>query len=147
MQRCSNDDDDLSWIEVTNDGYRPAITTTTTTATIMIEDDIETLGPIIAALDDKISIDVSSINTTRLYLTRTMSNKWASGVGPRIGCLRDYPMELRSQALEKVNLPSYLKCDSPIPAPRPVPKVRVSPRLACMVIPIPSVSPSTWITS
>lgn len=121
----------------------------------MIEDDVEPMEPIIDALDHKISIESSNINVTRLYLTRTMSNKWASGVGPRIGCLSDYPKELRSQALEKVNLPPapsplptyYLKCESPIPAPRPVPKVRVSPRLACMVIPIASVSPSAWITS
>ncbi|KAF3772884.1 IQ domain-containing protein [Nymphaea thermarum] len=33
-----------------------------------------------------------------------LSLKWCSGVGPRIGCVADYPRELRFQALEFVNL-------------------------------------------
>ncbi|KAL7170461.1 hypothetical protein ACSBR2_035357 [Camellia fascicularis] len=38
-------------------------------------------------------------------LGRQLSRKWSTGAGPRIGCVADYPVELRVQALEFVNLP------------------------------------------
>ncbi|CAN8229616.1 unnamed protein product [Cochlearia groenlandica] len=72
---------------------------------------------------------------------KRLSCKWSSGVGPRIGCVRDYPMELQAQALEQVSLsPRVTPANyayGPIPSPRPSPKVRVSPRLAYMGIPSP----------
>ena len=37
-------------------------------------------------------------------LGHRLSLKWSTGVGPRIGCVKDYPMELRMQALEMVDL-------------------------------------------
>ncbi|GMP84565.1 hypothetical protein CsSME_00038040 [Camellia sinensis var. sinensis] len=37
-------------------------------------------------------------------LGRQLSRKWSTGAGPRIGCVADYPVELRVQALEFVNL-------------------------------------------
>ncbi|CAO2153272.1 unnamed protein product [Urochloa humidicola] len=37
-------------------------------------------------------------------LGHKLSLKWSTGVGPRIGCVKDYPMELRMQALEMVDL-------------------------------------------
>ncbi|KAF3322923.1 hypothetical protein FCM35_KLT12912 [Carex littledalei] len=37
-------------------------------------------------------------------LGKQLSSKWCTGVGPRIGCVRDYPSELRLLALEQVNL-------------------------------------------
>lgn len=80
-----------------------------------------------------------------------LSCKWASGVGPRIGCVRDYPMELQFKALEKMNLspnnngskvpqggPSW--SNFPIPSPRPSPRVRMSPRLAYMGLPSPRIT-------
>lgn len=78
----------------------------------------------------------------------TLSCKWSSGVGPRIGCVRDYPSELQFQALEKVNLSprpiteNYWS-SAPIPSPRPSPNIRLSPRLAYMGLPSPSLSVST----
>ncbi|KAJ9183803.1 hypothetical protein P3X46_007610 [Hevea brasiliensis] len=68
--------------------------------------------------------------------------KWTTGAGPRIGCVRDYPTELQSRALEQVNLsprvpPGTFNNYGPIPSPRPSPQVRVSPRLAYMGIPSP----------
>ncbi|KAK6161973.1 hypothetical protein DH2020_001814 [Rehmannia glutinosa] len=101
----------------------------------------------------RIAINTSNINAAKLDLTKTLSCKWTSGVGPRIGCVRDYPMELQSQALEKVNLsptvnhsPCYSDSDPPIPSPRPSPRFRVSPRLANMGLPSPRrVSSSTAI--
>uniref|UniRef100_A0A1J3EZ07 IQ domain-containing protein IQM1 n=1 Tax=Noccaea caerulescens TaxID=107243 RepID=A0A1J3EZ07_NOCCA len=82
-----------------------------------------------------------------LELAKRLSCKWTSGVGPRIGCVRDYPMELQSQAFEQVSLsprisPASARFPSPygpIPSPRPSPRVRVSPRLAYMGIPSPRV--------
>ncbi|XP_066359267.1 IQ domain-containing protein IQM3-like [Miscanthus floridulus] len=37
-------------------------------------------------------------------LGHRLSLNWSTGVGPRIGCVKDYPMELRMQALEMVDL-------------------------------------------
>lgn len=37
-------------------------------------------------------------------LGHQLSLKWSTGVGPRIGCVADYPVELRTQALEMLNL-------------------------------------------
>ena len=37
-------------------------------------------------------------------LSKRLSCKWTTGTGPRIGCVRDYPTELQSRALEQVNL-------------------------------------------
>lgn len=72
-------------------------------------------------------------------LATRMSCKWVTGNGPRIGCVRDYPLDLQSRALEQVNLsPRVTPCSfGPIPSPRPSPKVRVSPRLAYMGLPSP----------
>ncbi|GLT93302.1 hypothetical protein SLE2022_111010 [Rubroshorea leprosula] len=41
-----------------------------------------------------------------------LSAKWTTGAGPRIGCIADYPVKLRLQALQYVNLSSK---DSPPP--------------------------------
>ncbi|KAJ0971338.1 hypothetical protein J5N97_019297 [Dioscorea zingiberensis] len=75
-------------------------------------------------------------------LGRRLSCKWTTGAGPRIGCVRDYPAELQSKALEQVNLSPRVipspKGKVPIPSPRPSPKVRLSPRLAYMGIPTPT---------
>ncbi|KAF8396438.1 hypothetical protein HHK36_018057 [Tetracentron sinense] len=37
-------------------------------------------------------------------LGHQLSLKWSTGAGPRIGCVTDYPLELREQAMEFVNL-------------------------------------------
>lgn len=43
-----------------------------------------------------------------LQLGHQLSLKWSTGAGPRIGCAADYPVQLRTQALEFVNLsPRY----------------------------------------
>ncbi|GLJ25984.1 hypothetical protein SUGI_0498390 [Cryptomeria japonica] len=44
-------------------------------------------------------------------LGKQLSLKWSSGAGPRIGCVADYPAELRAVALERVNLSP--RCASP----------------------------------
>ncbi|XP_044506746.1 IQ domain-containing protein IQM3 [Mangifera indica] len=49
-------------------------------------------------------------------LGNQLSLKWTTGAGPRIGCVADYPVELRVQALEFVNLsPRTTAPPSPFP--------------------------------
>ncbi|XP_077235839.1 IQ domain-containing protein IQM3-like [Tasmannia lanceolata] len=48
---------------------------------------------------------ISSKKASSSYqLGHQLSAKWSTGAGPRIGCVKDYPVELRVQALEFVNL-------------------------------------------
>ncbi|KAI3707576.1 hypothetical protein L6452_26202 [Arctium lappa] len=48
---------------------------------------------------------INSKKAARSYqLGNQLSLKWSTGVGPRIGCIADYPLELRLQALEFTNL-------------------------------------------
>ncbi|RRT67186.1 hypothetical protein B296_00025298 [Ensete ventricosum] len=43
---------------------------------------------------------INSKRKTRSYqLGHQLSNKWCSGAGPRIGCVADYPFQVRVQAL------------------------------------------------
>ncbi|KAI7726222.1 hypothetical protein M8C21_008566, partial [Ambrosia artemisiifolia] len=50
--------------------------------------------------------------TKSFQLGRQLSCKWSTGAGPRIGCLRDYPTELQSHALEQANLsPKSAPCN------------------------------------
>ncbi|XP_052885904.1 IQ domain-containing protein IQM4-like isoform X2 [Gossypium arboreum] len=74
-------------------------------------------------------------------MAKRLSFKWTTGVGPRIGCVRDYPSELQWKALEQVNLsprvaPGMVKL-GPIPSPRPSPRIHLSPRIAAMGLPSP----------
>ncbi|KAL9674736.1 hypothetical protein QQ045_002935 [Rhodiola kirilowii] len=56
-------------------------------------------------LQEKILQRINSHKGTKSYqLGRQLSCKWSSGAGPRIGCVRDYPSELQTHALEKVSL-------------------------------------------
>lgn len=48
---------------------------------------------------------INSKKAAKSYqLGHQLSLKWSTGAGPRIGCVADYPVELRQQALEFVNL-------------------------------------------
>ncbi|XP_030532388.1 IQ domain-containing protein IQM3-like [Rhodamnia argentea] len=48
---------------------------------------------------------INSKSVARSYqLGHQLSLKWSTGAGPRIGCVADYPLQLRQQALEFVNL-------------------------------------------
>lgn len=47
---------------------------------------------------------ISSKKAVSSYqLGHQLSLKWTTGAGARIGCIADYPVELRAQALEFVN--------------------------------------------
>ncbi|KAI3794832.1 hypothetical protein L1987_37471 [Smallanthus sonchifolius] len=58
--------------------------------------------------DDEDDNVVERINSHKeancFHLGQQLSCKWSTGAGPRIGCLRDYPAELQSHALEQANL-------------------------------------------
>ncbi|XP_076956110.1 IQ domain-containing protein IQM2-like [Bidens hawaiensis] len=77
-------------------------------------------------IDDNVLQRINSHKETSCFqLGRQLCCKWSTGAGPRIGCLRDYPTELQSHALEQANLspksaPSSLRftnttlCTSPL---------------------------------
>ncbi|XP_039038349.1 IQ domain-containing protein IQM1-like [Hibiscus syriacus] len=65
--------------------------------------------------------------------------KWSTGVGHRIGCVRDYPAQMQFKALEHVNLSPRRKPQFSYGAPRPCPKLQLSPRLAYLGLVSPRV--------
>ncbi|XVF76245.1 hypothetical protein PTKIN_Ptkin13bG0250700 [Pterospermum kingtungense] len=71
---------------------------------------------------------INSKKATKSYqLGHQLSLKWSTGAGPRIGCVADYPVELRKQALEFVNLsPRTPHTPSPFPSPR-MPRTPTTP--------------------
>lgn len=50
-------------------------------------------------------------------LGNQLSRKWSTGAGPRLGCVHDYPVELRLQALELTNLYPSRKRIAALPSP------------------------------
>ena len=55
--------------------------------------------------DESILKRINSRKETKSYqLGKQLSCKWTTGAGPRIGCVRDYPVKLQLRALEKVSL-------------------------------------------
>ncbi|KAL2229318.1 IQ domain-containing protein IQM3 [Sesamum indicum] len=62
---------------------------------------------------------INSKKAAKSYqLGHKLSIKWSTGAGPRIGCVADYPVELRLQALEFTNV-SPRAC-APVSTPRPI---------------------------
>lgn len=54
---------------------------------------------------EKIMKRIDSHKSMKSYqLANQLSTKWTTGVGPRIGCMRDYPSELQFRILEHQNL-------------------------------------------
>ena len=104
----------------------------------------EPINNISITTDHQGSIDsnVTNAEAPLFDMGKAMSCKWTSPHSPRIGSVRHYPIELQSQALEKVNLspkltPGNSGSHLPIPSPRPSRKIRVSPRLSYMDFPSP----------
>ncbi|KAM7519648.1 hypothetical protein LguiB_018610 [Lonicera macranthoides] len=133
VKKCAIDDDSPS-LEVNNDEEvkpkSPKRSITTTQKEDINTNDLQDQG------------NKTGINEPIYKMANRLSCKWSSGTGPRIGCVRDYPTELQSRALEQVNLsprvtPGPFGNYGPIPSPRPSPKVRLSPRLSYMGLPSP----------
>uniref|UniRef100_A0A2N9HTA7 Calmodulin-binding domain-containing protein n=1 Tax=Fagus sylvatica TaxID=28930 RepID=A0A2N9HTA7_FAGSY len=70
--------------------------------------------------------DVSSYQ-----LGHQLSLKWSTGAGPRIGCVADYPLKLRLQALEFVNLSPR---DLPTPSVSNLHSILTSISTLCVVM-------------
>ncbi|KAK9062365.1 hypothetical protein SSX86_019551 [Deinandra increscens subsp. villosa] len=48
-----------------------------------------------------------------LQLAKQLSCRWTTGAGPRIGCVRDYPLELQTRAMEEMCLSPRITSTSP----------------------------------
>ncbi|XP_072993264.1 IQ domain-containing protein IQM1-like [Typha latifolia] len=146
VKRCSVDDDEYPSFKKKQS--EPAVEIEKVTEAPKVETVLEigeAEAPTEVIAEQDIAINSSMENAARLALGRRLSCKWTSGIGARIGCVRDYPPDLQFKALEQVNLsprvvPSPRGTKVPIPSPRPSPKVRLSPRLQYMGIPTPTVS-------
>lgn len=81
------------------------------------------------------SMNASNVEAPEFNMGNPLSCKWASRVGPRVGCVRGCPMELQSQAMEQVNLSprathGHFGNSGPIPSPMPSHMGLPSPRVA-----------------
>ncbi|KAL2337942.1 hypothetical protein Fmac_012388 [Flemingia macrophylla] len=81
-----------------------------------------------------------NMESSQFKESKPLSIKWTTGVGPRIGCVREYPTKLQVKALEQLNLSprvnvGKVSAKGPIPSPRPSPKIHLSPRLVHMGMP------------
>lgn len=145
MQRCAIDDDGTSFRLTTAESSPELAEGPSTTAILPDNGPTNELSNTTSDEEDGV-IDAAKAEPQPVFeLAKRLSCKWTSGVGPRIGCVRDYPTDLQSLALEKVNLSPKVTTGMPrsigaIPSPRPSPKVRISPRLAYMGLPSPRVS-------
>ncbi|KAJ4958868.1 hypothetical protein NE237_025979 [Protea cynaroides] len=147
VKRFTIDDDSPSFIFARDEETKPESTAddvsgSTTEDTSIVDDQEEEETDGRDARSSVVEVGVGMFD-----LSKRLSCKWSTGTGPRIGCVRDYPVELQSRALEQVNLsprvtPGPFWSSGPIPSPRPSPKIRLSPRLAYMGLPSPSRIPS-----
>lgn len=142
---CAVDDDNTSFKLTTDESKPELVEVLSTTTSLPANGAINELSNTTSDEKDGI-IDVAKAEQPPVFeLAKHLSCKWTSGVGARIGCVRDYPTDLQSLALEKVNLSPKVTKGMPrsigaIPSPRPSPKVRISPRLAYIGLPSPRVS-------
>ncbi|KAM0978085.1 hypothetical protein ACFX2I_014012 [Malus domestica] len=70
---------------------------------------------------EKIMQRIDSHKGMKSYqLAQHLTSRWTTGAGPRIGCMRDYPLELQSRVLEQANFSPRTTARSPgllIPSP------------------------------
>ncbi|VAH61174.1 unnamed protein product [Triticum turgidum subsp. durum] len=146
VKRCSVDDDEYPSFKKTSD--EPTETEEHDEKPTEAEHD-ETLNssqielPEMDIIKEVVAEDNAEAEAAATKMASLPSFKWATAAGARIGCVRDYPADLQSMALEHVNLsprvvPSPSANRLPIPSPRPSPKIRLSPRLHYMGLPTPT---------
>lgn len=69
---------------------------------------------------EKIMLRITSHKEMKSYqLANQLSCKWTTGAGPRIGCVRDYPLELQMRGLEDVCLTPRSSHSTPRRSSRP----------------------------
>ncbi|KAG2718085.1 hypothetical protein I3843_03G201700 [Carya illinoinensis] len=144
VKKCAIDDDRLSYTVTGEESKEP----TMGYAKSMRSYDTNTISKKEITIttahrpENKNANDANALGSQpELCSPKPLPSKWATGAGPRIGCVRDYPTDLQFKALEQVNLspkvPSGPFCNyGPIPSPRPSPKMRLSP-IACRGLPSP----------
>lgn len=141
VKRCSVDDDEFPSFKKTEEKPEEAEKPTEPTHDeIMDSSQIEL--PEVDIVKEAVVENSEDTEVAPIMASRP-SFKWATANGARIGCVRDYPADLQSMALEHVNLsprvvPSPTTSRLPIPSPRPSPKIRLSPRLHYMGLPTPT---------
>ncbi|KAK8550408.1 hypothetical protein V6N12_039119 [Hibiscus sabdariffa] len=152
VKRCAVDEDHTSNKAAGDESKHgvikdPAATAKSTDSKAVEADDEPANDACNGAESLETSMDTSAANleAQTFHMAKRLSCNWTSGIGPRIGCVREYPKELQFQALEQVNLsprvtPDRFVNSGPIPSPRPRHRIRVSPRLAYMGLPSPRVS-------
>ncbi|URD75256.1 IQ calmodulin-binding motif [Musa troglodytarum] len=144
VKRCSVDDDEYPSFEKRNDEMEAeannadAVAVSTTVEVTEATEPSEDPRP-----DDAMENRVDEVVASEFG--KHIPRRWTTAAGARIGCVGDYPPDLRSKALEQANLsprvtPSPSGGRVPIPSPRPSPGVRLSPRLQYMGIPTPTVA-------
>ena len=131
LQRCSVDDDEYPSLKRKQASDVEA-------SSQQEEEPKETAGPTaMAVAEEGADAPPEAADAVSSETSGRAQVKWTSGAGARIGCVRDYPAELQSRALEQVNLspnrPAAAAAQPwPIPSPRPSPRIRLSPRVQYM---------------
>ncbi|XP_027192439.2 IQ domain-containing protein IQM5-like [Cicer arietinum] len=97
------------------------------------------------SIDSSKMCSQNNVTTSQHKESKSLSSKWTTGAGPRIGCVREYPTKLQAKALEQLNLSPRVNNGkvfnrTPIPSPRPTPDIHLSPRLVHMGIPSPRIN-------
>ncbi|XP_051224639.1 IQ domain-containing protein IQM1 [Lolium perenne] len=145
VKRCSVDDDEYPSFKKTTDEQPTEVEQEEKPTEVEHDqtlDSSEIQLPEMDIVKEMVAEDSAETEAATANLASLPSFKWATAAGARIGCVRDYPADLQSMALEHVNLsprvvPSPRTNRLPIPSPRPSPKVRLSPRLQYMGLPTP----------
>jgi hypothetical protein len=142
VKRCSVDDDEFPSFK-----KKPAEEAPEEAAAEAAQENVaaEVELPVVDIVKEAVTAedDITAAEPEMMQLASRPSFKWTTPTGARISCLRDYPAELQSMALEQVNLsprvvPSPSANRLPIPSPRPSPRIRLSPRLHYMGVPTPT---------
>ncbi|KAL6620813.1 hypothetical protein ACP70R_035952 [Stipagrostis hirtigluma subsp. patula] len=131
VKRCSVDDDEYPSLKKTQASGEPS------SQQQQEEEEAdakatEAAAAAAAADDDDAAAAADAMAEETETVSRAAAVKWTSGAGARIGCVRDYPAELQSRALEQVIPSPRVASKVPIPSPRPSPRIRLSPRLQYM---------------
>ncbi|KAK8550315.1 hypothetical protein V6N13_118835 [Hibiscus sabdariffa] len=142
VKRCAIDDDDPYGQAPAMEPKREPLVGSDETRKVNVGDGGDSIRRVETATadhdrDEKISTKAPAPVATP---AKRLSCKWTTAVGPRIGCVRDYPIDLQSKALEQVNLSPRVTPGfkfGPIPSPRPSPRIHLSPKIAGMGLPSP----------
>jgi hypothetical protein len=144
VKRCSVDDDEYpSFKKAPEEAEEPTAEGVAHGEAPVNDQPVEL--PVVDIVKEGVVAGETAASAEPEMMARPPSFKWSTPTGARIGCLRDYPADLQSMALEQVNLsprvapsPGAAARLLPIPSPRPSPRIRLSPRLHYMGLPTPT---------